>query len=240
MLTPELLVSIDLPQFEDAETARRYLEDQSWPEAPVCIYCGDYYHTGAIKTRPGVYQCFRCRKQFTVTVGTVFHATKLPLHKWLQATAILTTTPCTHREMEDALGIARRTSIRLRRIIRPDIVRYSRPSAGPLLLYPFLPAESKRRPRPEHEMLKAVSAAVPHNIPHDRRADICQELVLALLTGDIEISDLPTAVWKMFHKVYKLHPTIHGPISLDAPIPGTDDLRLIDCISNEDSIWNRI
>jgi hypothetical protein len=36
-------------------------------------------------TRIGVYKCYACRKQFTVKVGTVFEASNLPLHKWLQA-----------------------------------------------------------------------------------------------------------------------------------------------------------
>jgi transposase-like protein len=33
--------------------------------------------------RPGVYQCNSCREQFTVTVGTVFERSKIPLNTWL-------------------------------------------------------------------------------------------------------------------------------------------------------------
>lgn len=234
-LTPELILSLNAPQFEDAETARRYLESQAWPETPVCAHCGKRGRTKELQTLPGRFKCYDCRSFFSVTVSTVFHATKLPLHKWLQATAAVTKLPCTTHELGDALGIQQRTAWRIRRLIRPDIRRGVSTAPRQVLCYPFLPAV--RRERPEHELLRAVSDAVPHNIPHDRRADICQELVLALLIGDIEISDLPTAVWKMFHKVYKLHPTIHGPLSLDAPIPGTDDLRLIDTISTEQSLW---
>ena len=36
-------------------------------------------------TRPGIYKCYACRKQFRVTVGTVFEASHIPLHQWLQA-----------------------------------------------------------------------------------------------------------------------------------------------------------
>jgi transposase-like protein len=35
--------------------------------------------------RPGVYKCGGCREQFTVTVGTIFEDSKIPLHKWLLA-----------------------------------------------------------------------------------------------------------------------------------------------------------
>lgn len=39
------------------------------------------------KTRPGLYKCKTsgCRKQFTVTVGTLFERSHIPLHKWLHA-----------------------------------------------------------------------------------------------------------------------------------------------------------
>jgi transposase-like protein len=40
-------------------------------------------------TRIGVYKCYVCRKQFTVKVGTVFEASNLPLHKWLQAVYLM-------------------------------------------------------------------------------------------------------------------------------------------------------
>ena len=35
--------------------------------------------------RQGVWKCRDCRKQFTVTVGTVFHGSKIPLSKWVTA-----------------------------------------------------------------------------------------------------------------------------------------------------------
>jgi transposase-like protein len=100
-LTPELLRELDLPQFEDAESARRYLEEQAWPEGPVCSHCGEMERVGLLKgysTRPGAYFCSKCRSQFTVTVKTVFQSTKIPLHKWLQVTAAVERTPCTIRE----------------------------------------------------------------------------------------------------------------------------------------------
>jgi transposase-like protein len=42
--------------------------------------------------RPGVYQCNEpaCRRQFTVTVGTIFERSKIPLSKWLAAVFLIT------------------------------------------------------------------------------------------------------------------------------------------------------
>jgi hypothetical protein len=41
------------------------------------------------KTRQGLYKCKACRKQFTVTVGTVFEDSHIPMNKWLQAIYLL-------------------------------------------------------------------------------------------------------------------------------------------------------
>lgn len=240
-LTPELLRELDLPQFEDAETARRYLEDQAWPDGPVCAHCGGQDRVAKAKgysTRPGVYFCWTCRGQTTVTVKTVFHRTRVPLHQWLQVTAAIETMPCTIMEISEAIGVTYVTARRMRQIIRPD-ARYSGKTTGPrhALCYPFMPPTATRRP--EHELLRMINEAVPHGVPEDRRADICQELAIAILIGEADTANLQVEWMKMYHKVYAMHPTIYAPLSLDAPVLGTENLRLIDTLSNEDSIWER-
>jgi hypothetical protein len=51
-----------------------------WPDGYLCPRCG-YDKGGKIRTR-GLYQCYRCDYQVSVTAGTIFHATKLPLTVW--------------------------------------------------------------------------------------------------------------------------------------------------------------
>ena len=54
-----------------------------------------YRHDGKINGQPGKegpprpLQLRDCKKQFTVTVGTVFESSHIPLHKWLQAAYLL-------------------------------------------------------------------------------------------------------------------------------------------------------
>ncbi|HTW34321.1 MAG TPA: IS1595 family transposase [Rhizomicrobium sp.] len=72
--------------FQDPEAAREWLEARLWPQGPVCGHCGTMGEARALSNRPGTYQCNACRKQFTVTVGTVFERSHIPLNKWLLAT----------------------------------------------------------------------------------------------------------------------------------------------------------
>jgi len=89
MKNPGLLA----PQYRDEDAARQHIENILWPDGPVCPHCG--LINEATKLRPdnssktharkGTWQCRGCRKQFTVTVGTIFEDSHIPLHKWLLA-----------------------------------------------------------------------------------------------------------------------------------------------------------
>jgi transposase-like protein len=78
--------------FHDEAAARRFVEARVWPNGRVCPHCGTVDNSVLLKgksTRPGTYKCRDCRKPFTVKVGTVFEASKVPLHIWLQAIHLL-------------------------------------------------------------------------------------------------------------------------------------------------------
>jgi transposase-like protein len=80
------------PQFQDADKAREYLEALRWPEGPICPHCGalsQHYALKGTAHRPGLWKCKDCRKQFSVTVGTVFERSKIPLNKWLLAVHLM-------------------------------------------------------------------------------------------------------------------------------------------------------
>lgn len=74
------------PIYADANKAREHLEALHWPNGPVCPKCGETVRVKRLagkSTRPGVVMCNPCRKPFTVTVGTIFEDSKIPLNKWL-------------------------------------------------------------------------------------------------------------------------------------------------------------
>ena len=53
--------------------------------ARTCGIIGEAFKLAGKTTRKGVWKCYDCREQFTVTVGTIFEDSKIPLHKWLLA-----------------------------------------------------------------------------------------------------------------------------------------------------------
>jgi transposase-like protein len=77
--------------FQDETKARKWLESHLWANGRVCPKCGTVDDSTPIKTRDGWYQCNHkeCRGQFTVTVGTVFERSKIPLNKWLMVAFLM-------------------------------------------------------------------------------------------------------------------------------------------------------
>ena len=87
-----------VPEFaQSEEKARAFVESIVWPHGPVCPHCqsANVYRmapkAGSKKPgRPGLLRCRTCAKQFTVTVGTVFEASHIPLHKWIMGIHFMT------------------------------------------------------------------------------------------------------------------------------------------------------
>src|SRR5205823_7786714 len=91
-----LTLAVIARQLATEEAAREYLEKLRWPNGPACPFCGgaEVYRLtakpGSTKPgRKGLLKCKYCRKQFTVTVGTIFEASHIKLNHWLMAIHLL-------------------------------------------------------------------------------------------------------------------------------------------------------
>jgi transposase-like protein len=78
------------PCYHDDEAARAQLETIRWPDGPFCPYCGSFDRVRPTVTPNkakggGWHRCQDCRRNFTVRVGSIFHRSHVPLHKWLIA-----------------------------------------------------------------------------------------------------------------------------------------------------------
>ena len=126
----------DKPQFHDEDAARKHLEEIRWPnENFVCPHCGASGRISHIESktkgngkgaRPGLLFCGDCREQFTVTVGTVFEHSKIPLHKWVLATHLLCSSKkgISSHQLHRILGVTYKTAWfmthRIRKAMAPD------------------------------------------------------------------------------------------------------------------------
>jgi transposase-like protein len=77
--------------FQNEDAARAALASIRWPNGPVCGHCGENKRLYGTK-RPGRYRCGNpdCRKDFSVTTGTVMERSHIPLNKWLLGFYLLT------------------------------------------------------------------------------------------------------------------------------------------------------
>jgi transposase-like protein len=121
--------------YTDENAARAHLEALQWPDGPICPHCGVINEATALKgesTRPGVYKCRPCQKPFSVTVGTVFERSHIPLTKWLLATELLTTSKkgISAHQLHRMLGVTYKTAWFMAHRIREAMT--PAPSSDPL------------------------------------------------------------------------------------------------------------
>ncbi|MBE5073969.1 IS1595 family transposase [Erythrobacteraceae bacterium E2-1 Yellow Sea] len=117
------------PIFTDVEKAREHLEALNWPNGPVCPHCGEVERVCRLQGkshRAGLVQCNACSKNFTVSVGTVFERSKVPLNKWLLATYLLCSSKkgMSAKQIERMLGVTYKTAWfmchRIREAMKPN------------------------------------------------------------------------------------------------------------------------
>jgi transposase-like protein len=128
------MTDITNPIFQDENKARAYLEKQRWPDGAYCPHCGDSENVTRMKGkshRPGLFQCNSCRKTFTVTVGTLYERSKIPLHKWLFATHMLSASKkgMSAHQLHRMLGVTYKTAWFMAHRIREAM---NEPDPGPL------------------------------------------------------------------------------------------------------------
>ncbi len=103
------------PIYIDEDKAREHLESLRWPDGVICPHCGVVGNAARLQgksTRPGVYKCRDCSKPFTVTVGTLFERSHIPLSKWLLAVHLLSASKkgMSSHQLHRMLGVTYKTA----------------------------------------------------------------------------------------------------------------------------------
>ena len=85
-----MTADIYAPQFTDEATAIEHVEASRWPDGVTCPLCGsDNVTRMGGKTQAGYFMCNGCRDKFTCRTRTVMERSHIPVHKWLLAIHLL-------------------------------------------------------------------------------------------------------------------------------------------------------
>src|SRR5512138_2427721 len=112
------------------EQCRAAVAEWRWPDGFVCPRCGSRRHS-VIKTR-ALYQCTACRRQTSLTAGTIFAATKLALRSWFRALYHLTQSKqgISSLELGRRLGVTQTTAWTAKHKLKQVMMERDAPSAS--------------------------------------------------------------------------------------------------------------
>lgn len=106
--------------FDTEEKCREYLEQQRWNGTPACPFCGSLNVCRFANGK--IFKCREkgCRSKFSVTVGSIYENTKIPLTKWFLATYILAvhSKGISSLQLATWLGVTQKTAWHLNHRIR--------------------------------------------------------------------------------------------------------------------------
>jgi transposase-like protein len=104
---------LSAPHFHNEEAAIAKLESIVWGKEPVCPRCGGLDRITKVKGgRAGLWRCGPCKRQFTVTVGTVFERSHVKLHLWFQAAHLMAASKkgISAHQLHRTLGVTYKTA----------------------------------------------------------------------------------------------------------------------------------
>jgi len=99
-------------KYNTKEICVKYLEQVRWGKGKViCPYCGSK-NTARLGSELGRHHCNDCKTHFSVTVGTIFHDTRLELPKWFMLISLMVNSKQgkASKELERQVGLTYKTA----------------------------------------------------------------------------------------------------------------------------------
>lgn len=122
---PDNITFVEIEKIASNQSACLTLFEQlRFPDGLRCVKCGAAEVIGKLftrhRTRPGLFTCCACRRQFTITSGTAMHRTRLPLGQWLRAIWLIVSASkgVSARKLSEMLGITYKVAWHLAHRIR--------------------------------------------------------------------------------------------------------------------------
>jgi transposase-like protein len=227
-------------QYSDEDKARELLESLLWPDGPVCPHCQNHKEKGIYKlqskegsktkVRRGLYKCGACRKPFTVTVGTIFEASHIPVSKWLMAFFII----CSSKKSVSANQLSRMLNMtykaawfmahRLRFAVSPELPLYRLLTGVVEVDETFVGGKGDRRTRfsrktPVMALIEQDGSMRTRVVPSVSQSNIGNALRDCVAKDAVICTD----EWKAYPKAakgYKAHHTVnHSKYEYTAKMP---------------------
>ena len=136
VLAPKTLLDFQ-QHFASEETCIAYLYGKRFPDGFVCHYCKHHEKDAGppftFAGRPTVYRCRYCKRDTSLTAGTIMHRSKQPLHAWFWAAFLVTglTPGMSAVQLKKMLGIERyETAFNMLHKLRAAMVRPERDPIG--------------------------------------------------------------------------------------------------------------
>lgn len=150
--------------FSDKDRAFQYALNYRWPNGLVtCPRCGSERHA-FIKTRR-IWECYGCKKQFSLKVGTIFEDSPITLDKWMMVAWMITNCKngVSSYEIARSIGITQKSAWFMLHRIREAMKETTVPKLG-------------NNEGGEVEVDEAYVGAKVKNMHHSRKVKIQQEL----------------------------------------------------------------
>lgn len=113
--------------------------------------------------------------------------------------------------------------------LTPLLVRQTDNGIEIVQQWPFMPREQQELVAPDAgmDLVNEVDSIVPRSLSKEVRSDVCQDLVVAVLLGDVKKENLRDAMPRLLKKAFALYPSKYRGLSLETPIGGDPDGRTI-------------
>ena len=107
------MTDLSAKHFHDEDAAREHIEASRWPNGVFCPLCGSFnvMRMGG-ETQAGMFLCRDCAGKFTCRTGTVMERSHIPLHKWLFAMMLMSSSKkgASAHQLHRMLGVTYKTA----------------------------------------------------------------------------------------------------------------------------------
>lgn len=200
------------------------------PQCPKC----EHDHIYELRNR-AQFRCAKCGTSFSVTSKTAFASRKMAYRDLLGVISYRL-----HHRASPAL-LTRELDINYRSAwaISKKLVLFGNSVIRTRdRMWPFV--ETEKAADPGRDLMMKVNSLLPRGMPEQVRADVAQDMILGVLSGELTEADLANSMKKYVTRYYKGYDNRFACLSFDQEVPGTDGQRWDDRIADDPFKWDRI